>query len=197
MITTTKNLLVVLIVLVCAFNQDVYAYQGSESESVLLDGSKLTINGTSNVTDFECVYNEDLDEPETTTEAEIQQATATSAGGELILVVDSFDCGKKGINKDFRSTLKSDVYPTIHVELLEVITQDNIPTIAVVNISIVGITKEYGVELGEAYVEDGVTMVRGSQALKMTDFNIDPPRALFGLVKVDDELKINFTLRIR
>ncbi len=199
MIITHKNFLIVLSALVCVFNQNAIAFQSDESGSVSLDGSKLTINGTSNVNDFRCIYDEDSASGTASNEQydAIQNASTSTSEDVLVLVVDSFDCGKRGINRDFRNTLKSDIYPTIHVELIDVVRKNEIPAMAIVNISLVGITKEYSVELGEAYVEDGDTLVPGTQIINMSDFNIEPPRALFGLIKVRDELTIQFSLRIK
>lgn len=191
-----KNSLFVLMMMFCVINQDIIAFQNSESGSVTLDSNKLTINGTSNVNDFKCVYEEDVEEGANRSNADDSTREAHKPEAELVLIVDSFDCGKRGINRDFRNTLKSDIYPTINVELIEVIRKDDIPTVAIVNISMVGVTREYGVELGEAYVDNDETLVPGSQNIKMSDFGLDPPSALLGLIKVRDELTIQFSLRV-
>jgi hypothetical protein len=175
----------------------VYAQQTQQVNSVILDDSKLTINGTSNVNDFECIYDEEFEEDTLSHTINIDEAIAEVEGEQLVLVVDSFDCGKRGINRDFRNTLKSDVYPTIELDLKKVIRVPGEPISAEVDITLAGVTKSYLVEFGEVkFYEEGFVEVLGTQPVQMSDFGIEPPRALFGLIKVNDELDINFTLRI-
>lgn len=176
---------------------DVQAQQREQVNTVILDDSKLTINGTSNVNDFECVYEEKFEQDTLQHTIDIDEAIAEVDGEQLILVVDSFDCGKRGINKDFRNTLKSDVYPTIELDLKKVIQQDPELITAEVDITLAGVTQTYQVNFEDiVFYEEGFIEVQGTQPVKMTDFGIKPPRALFGLIKVNDELDINFTLRI-
>jgi hypothetical protein len=60
-----------------------------------------------------------------------------------------------------------------------------------VMITIAGVTREYDVECviqncGTHYI------LRGSKAVRLTDFNLAPPEKLSGLVKVKDEIKVSF-----
>ncbi|HCD52754.1 MAG TPA: hypothetical protein DEQ34_09925 [Balneolaceae bacterium] len=173
------------------------AWQNRESNSIILESGKLKINGTSNVNDFECVYDEEIEEDETKHYVDVQEATYEISGDELILEVDSFDCGKKVINRDFRKTLKSDKYPNINVELVKVFRVDGAPSQADVAITIAEVTNTYRVTLHDVSIEEESAVIGGTQIVKMTDFALTPPTALFGLIKVNDELEINFTLRIK
>lgn len=172
------------------------AQERSTVQSVILNESKLRINGTSNVNDFECVYEEELESDTLSHQVEVTEAFANIQGDRLELVVESFDCGKRGINRDFRNTLKSKEHPNIHIEVLQVSAINGIPDKASVSIELAGITNIYDVQLKDVSLEDGSIRVFGEQNLKMSDFGLKPPTALFGLIKVRDRLKISFTLQV-
>ena len=177
--------------------QAAFAFQDTEVNSVILDDSKLTINGTSNVNDFECVYQKEIEEDTLRHYVKFEEALAHVGGDNIYLVVDSFDCGKKGINRDFRNTLKSKVYPTIDVKLVTVKYNSDGNISAEVAIYIAGVTQQYEVQLEQITVEGEITQIIGNQKVRLSDFNIDPPKALFGLIKVNDEMNISFSLRIK
>ena len=48
----------------------------------------------------------------------------------------------------------------------------------------------------EAMFENGSVTFSGTQPLLMTDFNIDPPTALFGTIRARDEIDIIYSLTL-
>jgi len=166
-------------------------------KSTILDESKLSIFGTSNVTDFQCLNKEKFKVETLTHSLTIDNETVLVSGDTLKLQIDNFDCGRKGINKDFRKTLQSDEYPDIDISLLSFKTSSDLLEEVNIQISLAGTDKKYKLEFTSTYQEDGTIKIEGEQKLAMTDFNIDPPKALFGLIKVRDELVIKFTLFLK
>ncbi len=166
-------------------------------QTVVLNESKLRINGTSNVTDFECKYANSFELDTLSHQLEISKDSILVSGDNLPLTIDSFDCGKRAINRDFKSTLKSKEYPNIDISLLEVFSENDIPTSASIAISLGGTTQKYLVSLTEEVMDDKVVSISGTQKLKLSDFNLEPPRALFGLIKVRDELVVTFELLVK
>src|ERR1019366_2399038 len=60
------------------------------------------------------------------------------------------------------------------------------------NLTIAGITKNIDMQ-GKAFIqEQGKFAFEGTQTIKLTDYGIDPPTALFGTLKVGDERTIHF-----
>ena len=175
----------------------VLAQQHTSVQTIVLNQSKLRIYGTSNVTDFECLYDNDFEQDTLSHQLNIMGSGVLVQGDSLPLVVDSFDCGKRAINKDFKNTLKYKEFPDIDIELLEVFSTNTIPDRASVAITLAGVTRQYEVELKEEPSANGVIIISGTQRLFMTDFNLNPPRALFGLIKVSDELMISFELNVK
>ena len=185
-----------ILLILFLFPISIMAQEQSSVQSVILNESKLRINGTSNVNDFECVYEEELESDTLFHEVELAKAFANIQGDRLELVVESFDCGKRGINRDFRNTLKSKQYPNIHIEVLQVTAKNDIPDKATVAIELAGVTNTYEVDLKNVSIDNDLIQVLGEQNLRMSDFGLKPPTALFGLIKVRDRLKISFTLQV-
>lgn len=177
--------------------EQVLAQQSTSVYSIVLNESKLRIYGTSNVTDFECKYESDFEQDTLSHQLDIKAEGILVRGDRLPLVVDSFDCGKRAINKDFKNTLKYKEYPDINIELIEVFASNSIPDRASVAITLAGVTRQYDVRLVEEFTSDGTFKITGTQELLMTDFDLNPPRAMFGLIKVSDELLISFELIIK
>lgn len=38
---------------------------------------------------------------------------------------------------------------------------------------------------------------KGNKKLKMTDFNMEPPKAMFGILKADDDVTVSFNVTFR
>jgi hypothetical protein len=187
----------ILIPVVCALPIGASAQSGEVRFS---NESKLSINGKSNVNDFRCLSNHDLRQDSLNFTYEYTGNNIQVSNIKLNLEVDQFDCGKKGINRDFRNSLKYQEYPFIQITLNEVILEDSedlSPTSANLTIEIAGVEQTYSVPLSEFSRDENQVLVEGSKVLHMTDFNIEPPFALFGLVQVSNELNIVFDLVIK
>ena len=177
--------------------ENVFARQSNEVKSLILEDSKLRINGTSNVNDFECIYEDEIEPDTLTHNIQVQDTSIAVLGDDISLKIDSFNCGKRGINKDFRKTLKSDVHPNIEIELLSIVSPNGVPTLANVATTLGGVTKEYTIELRDYKFQNNLVIVSGTNKINMTDFGISPPTALFGMIKVKDQISIDFTLSIK
>jgi polyisoprenoid-binding protein YceI len=59
-------------------------------------------------------------------------------------------------------------------------------------LTIAGVTKPIDMLVKVSAVNHGSLTFEGSQAIKMTDYGMSPPTALFGTLKTGDEITINF-----
>ena len=192
-----KVLQPILIVALCSLPVLSYAQNGKVR---LSNESKLSINGKSNVNDFRCKSEHELQQDSLDFTYHFTADTINVDGVSLFLEVSQFDCGKKAINRDFRSTLKYKEYPFIQITLNELVLEDSadlVPNTAKVTISIAGVERKYDVPLHAFSSMEDRVIVGGSKTLYMTDFGLTPPSPLFGLVQVSDELDIVFDLVIR
>ncbi|MEX2601172.1 MAG: YceI family protein [Balneolaceae bacterium] len=169
----------------------------------LVTGSELTIDGTSNIRDWDATT--------TTLDAELilagAETTLQSLSPEqfisltLSLPVESLDSGTRGLNNNMHKYLKSDVQPNIRFELGEIseITQtDNgITLTATGTVFVAGESIEVTMSVDAATNSEGEWVFSGSQPLKMTDFGISPPTAVFGTVRAVDDVTILYNIRFR
>lgn len=165
----------------------------------LKDSSKLSIKGKSNVNEFSCESEHELQKDFLDYSYSVKGDTVQVNGVNLSLEIDQFDCGKRAINRDFKSTLKYKEYPFIEIILNELVVSDStnlIPKQAKVTIRIAGEERNYTVPLHTFSSSEESFTVGGNKILRMTDFGLDPPSPMFGLVKVEDELDIQFDLVI-
>lgn len=172
-----------------------------QSESVYIsigEQSKLIIKGTSNVKDFTCNYDQSLKADTLQFKTEFEEEKISVAGNALNLYTQEFDCGNRGINRDFKSTLKSKTFPQIELKLNELIFSNGniLPDSAQVDILIAGVSKSYMIPLHEINRNKDTIIVKGTTMLSMYDFELKPPSPMFGLIKVNDELEISFQLQL-
>lgn len=158
--------------------------------------SEVVIAGTTNVNQFNCKYNlEELELPVRLVYDEKKEQIQFKNAG-LKLANDCFDCGGKNINKDFRALLKSEQYPVVELKLLYVDTPSNgQKKIGVgMEIKIAGVTRIYETKL-DCELERNIC-VNGTLPIKLTDFGLEPPKKVLGMIKVDNEIKVNIALQL-
>jgi hypothetical protein len=120
-----------------------------------------------------------------------------SISAEFNVIVNSIKSGHSGMDKNTYNALKSDEYPEIKFAANNLKIEGNSVIIGTGNLSIAGHTKSIPVRFNMAsWVEETMT-ISGEIEIKMTEFGVDPPVALFGTVKTGDDIVfvINTTLK--
>lgn len=153
--------------------------------------SSLTVSGTSSLHDW-------------TIDAKAQKGTLVFSNlkqGEiekcyLDVDVKGLESGKNSMNKNTYKALNYDQHKSIVFNLTEVIetVAKNNNTFLVKtkgNLTISGVTKNITLNLSLSVVGNEVTL-EGEKTFKMTDFKIDPPKALLGTITTGDEITIAF-----
>lgn len=168
------------------------------SKSVLITSqSDLHIKGSSNVTDFKCKYNiQNLDEP-IRIHYERTNNVMRFENSMLVLENSGFDCGGKGINRDFHGLLQSDIFPRITLRLKEIKLNLNNKHLAdaSVEIEIAGLTHTYQMET-EFHREQN-WHISGQLKLNIKDFQLKAPKKMLGLIVVSEEIEISFELVVK
>lgn len=170
----------------------------NSSQSVLITHkSELDIIGTSNVSDFKCRYK--IQNLSTPIRIHYEKANDVIKFDKSMLVLENsgFDCGGKGINRDFHGLLQSDIYPKIILRLKEIKLNPNKEHLAdaLVEIEIAGIKKSYHMETEFHNEKDW--LISGKLKLNIRDFELIAPKKMFGLIQVSDEIEIIFKLVIQ
>lgn len=172
---------------------------------VIKESSTLEVNGKTNINSFCCTSKEAYSKMSLHYRKGSGESDIIFENAILKLQTERLDCGKKAINKDMHKTLQADTYPNIILELKEIQNTlchnlDNcdewFELTAVADITITCHTRTYIFPVTTKKYDTHSYRISGATSLQLCDFNIDPPTALMGLVKVKDGLEINFDLYI-
>jgi polyisoprenoid-binding protein YceI len=155
--------------------------------------SSLIIKGTSSLHDWEMKATKF----HTSTTVEVTDEKVT----EILKVnfttpVEELTSDKWIMDRNAHDALKEDTHPIIKFSL----QPDNDIEVAVKDVSISGLLTIAGktnvVSLSCSYeiVSPRQLKVTGKTPLKMSDFGIDPPTAMMGTLKTDDEITVQFEL---
>lgn len=167
-------------------------------------GSKLYLKGTSNVNKFTCDCGDSF-YPQTL-EMENKGPHTWFQNADLSLRTKNFNCHNRKIDRDMQAALQADKHPKINIVLLESQCDpkilENIPTDwfavqAKVRITIAGNTKTETIMAKAMRTDENHFALSGEKALQMSAFGIDPPEAMFGLIKVNDWITFHFDLLVR
>ncbi|MBR9756650.1 MAG: YceI family protein [Algicola sp.] len=163
--------------------------------TVLLSSeSKLYVEGTTNISDFNCKFDINALKGKIPVTFVKHSNNLTFKQAKLTLNNNCFDCGSKGINNDFNKLLKTENYPQIVLTLNELKQNPAAGNVAEAKLQIdmAGITKPYNIPVN-INKENGFR-VKGQLDLKISDFKLEPPKKVFGLIKVKDVITIHFDL---
>lgn len=196
------------ILLICSgYNFPTPATRNYDSATVeISNSSKLFLNGKTNINRFSCYSTEHYPPLKVEFKVGKDGRNIMFTPTVLPLTISALDCGQKEINRDMQKALNSEAYPRILIELSEVafstastmrnpgewgnITADT-------KITISGITRPKVLCLKARRMANGTLNLTGKEELKMTEFGIEPPTTLMGLIRVQDEIEINFDLLLK
>lgn len=157
-------------------------------------GADVKVNGTSNLHDWKM-------------KAEAPAATATFVVKDQItdltalnftVNVKNLKSGESLMDSRAYSTLNADKYTTITFNLTsgEVVKQGNGYVIkANGNLTISGVSRPVTLVANGVLNADKTITVTGAQKIKMSDYKIKPPTFMLGMLKVGDEITVNYNLK--
>ncbi len=182
-----------------------FSFTYSQQSIVLkiLDNSNLYLEGKSNINKFSCYCEENFPTQEIQFNGVPTDGKAHFNKTEIQITTAKLNCGKKAINKDLAKALKAEQYPKITLELCSLTFSEAAHTEewqhvqAETFMTIAGTTRSLSLTAKAKQIEDEKFMIKSSTEIKMTDFGIDPPTALLGLVKVKDTIVLTFDLSVK
>jgi polyisoprenoid-binding protein YceI len=165
--------------------------------------SKLWFEGTSNLHGWSCTAEKFDAVIELDAAAVAELATATPKvlkRVEVKVPVKALKCGHGGMDDNLYKALKADDTPEISYILA---TFDAAPGEAEGftlktngTLAIAGKENKLTMNIVATRLPDGTVKATGVVPIKMTDFGIKPPTAMFGTLRTGDEVKVNFALTI-
>lgn len=166
---------------------------------IIQPSSSLTIKGKSNLNSFQCSIMEYTGSDTLVLVEGGENEYSVFQQGFVGLSASSFDCGVKLITYDFRETIKSKEHPVVSIEF---ISFERSPSYSgmqekfkgKLEISIGGVTKSFEMNFTMEANEAGVVHLQGGRNFTFSDFKLEPPSKMMGLIKVEDLLTVNFHL---
>jgi hypothetical protein len=116
---------------------------------------------------------------------------------EVTIPAKSLASEKDGLDKNMHKALKADEHPEITFKLLRF---ENRPAPAT-GLRAIGVLRVAGVDRQVAIDiaterKDAALLVKGTLALLMTDWGIEPPKAMMGMLKTDPKVTITFDVAV-
>lgn len=112
-------------------------------------------------------------------------------GAEIMLIAETLESGKKGMDKNAFKALKTEEHPGIKFILGNCEMASATNGKASGKLTIAGFTLDVTFDIEVQQAENAYT-VKGSTDFRLTDFQIEPPTALMGTIKTGDEVTIEF-----
>ncbi|MEP4532720.1 MAG: hypothetical protein ABJ004_06515 [Cyclobacteriaceae bacterium] len=195
------RLVLILMLLVNISTSQGLLAQRTGAHEVSVMSSAIRISGETNVNKYSC----ELFIPTITDTLSVNShhSALRIAFDSLILAyqVTGFDCGLEAMTQDFRGILKSDVYPQFYLQIHEIDIHeesegfDQLDVEAQVSITIAGTQRRITVTDAAVINQTASDLVlKGVQAVRMTDFGIEPPTRFWGALRAYDELVIHFDI---
>lgn len=168
---------------------------------VISSGCSLKVAGKTNINQFNCTIL-NYSNPDTLSFANTNASAPVKVTGAVALDVQNFDCENSMITKDLRKTLKAEAFPKLVIKFVSLSKYpdfDGQPEQinGTVNISLAGVTKKFDVNYKVISGNGKSLTLIGTQNVNFTDFNLSPPRKAGGMIRTKDELKVEFSLKLK
>jgi hypothetical protein len=132
----------------------------------------------------------------------ISNKKALFAQGLVNLKAAGFDCGMRAITKDFTETINVEKFPFITIEF---ISFEEVPRYTTneerftsrLKLTLASVSKTVEIRCGLHKDAQGLIHLKGARHFTFSDFNLDPPKKMGGLIKVDEKLDVNFHLVLK
>ena len=161
----------------------------AQSYSIDVENSKVVIDGTSNVHDWES----EAEQFSGNATIEIEEDSLISISDlQFNVVVDGIKSGKGGMDSKTYDALDKKKYPNITFVLSEVTSINDSSLSATGDLTISGVTKSIQMDVEYEIQPDGSVLFKGTQNINMKDYDVDPPKAMFGAIKAGEEVDVIF-----
>ena len=122
------------------------------------------------------------------------------ANSVISIPVNEFTFSNALMKKDFLKMIKAKEYAAIPIQFKGIkdptLFKDGDKQLVAVDITIAGVTKSLNICCRIDKINNNQYKLSGSKSLLLTDFNLKPPTKCLGIVKVENEIQIEFNLKL-
>lgn len=168
---------------------------------VKITSSWFAIHGATNVNNFHCGLNQSAFGDSIVVRNIWSNQRLDFENFRLEYKVSDFECGNRLMNEDFQELLRVDEHPRLVLEVNAILLDPNndafeeLEVDALVEVRLAGISKEINIEGGKVYNHSPAHLtLAGRKPLLMSDFEVSPPTKFLGMIKVKDDIEIEFEL---
>lgn len=171
---------------------------------IVLKTSTMNIDGRTNINRFSCVVNE-YTEPDTITcfkSSYTNDPQGIPLRGVLRINIDNFNCSNRVMTAEFKKTLKYKQYPQLKVCFVNLekmpFSGNNTEIIkGNVDIELAGISRRFEIAYTSSKKEASEEQLVGTRTFFFSDFQLQAPRKMGGLIRVNDQLNVQFILYLK
>jgi polyisoprenoid-binding protein YceI len=173
----------------------------SYDELTLQPESKLWVDGTSTIRKWTCRANDVSAVIDGAPDA-IAQVAAGEKGVRAVRVrvqSEKMECGNGTMNEHLKKALKVEANPTIDFRLLGYDVSksaDGVTGILTGTLSLGGVEKTVAIP-AVATSDAGALHVTGEYPIKMTEYDLKPPKLMLGRIKVGETVTVHFDLMLK
>ena len=164
--------------------------------------SKVWFDGSSTIRKFSCTATEVkavVGATDANAVAQVLVGTKAVQGVDVTIPVEKLDCGNGTMNEHMRKAINLPDHPTIafHVDKYDIARAgESVNGTLNGTLSLGGKSRPIAVT-AEGTNADGALHVVGSYDLKMTDYDVVPPKLMFGRIKVGESVTVRFDLLLK
>jgi hypothetical protein len=165
---------------------------------VVHPSSSITIAGSTNVNKYKCVIGKYTGSDTLSLTAERGKG-AYFRKGLVKLEASLFDCEKQMITKDFAETIQAKKYPYITINFISFerapeFKESEEPFRGRFTITLANVAVPSDVRCKIVKDKNNLIHLRGWHLFKFSDFNLEPPTKMMGLIKVEEMITVDFHL---
>jgi len=161
--------------------------------------SVIRISGSTSVNSYQC-SNTQYTGRDTLALVQQQKGQApVFTRGAVSMKVSGFNCGMQVMTNDFLTTIKATQHPIITIKFISFArlpkyTPEEERFKCKLIIFLAGVSKEFEITCGITKDKSGFIHLKGARDFKFGDFGLVPPEKMMGMIKVKDELHVDFHL---
>ena len=172
------------------------------------DKSKVVVDGTSTLHDWTVKSNNisghlefNFDLPSDAPPEQIRQAIVANPKAEVdvTIKVKSLKSDDKALDKKMYEAMKADKHPSITYRLTKLelakdthAEQTHFDVQTTGELTIAGTTREFHMPMVLEVVDSQRVRISGTTSMKMTTFKVTPPKAMMGMIKSGDKIRVAF-----